>query len=628
MLALEKEGNIVNCISVLDGAPLFDYSVQCPSDFADVTDVLQRVIPPKSSVTGKHCPIAYNSSVNLPSKVQDTEMSCATYSASLGCTIIGYQSGAICAFLAKNSVNEETNNISEHYASFRYSTKEVHGTPIRCLLTVTKNDNNAEYLISADDSGLIVVWHLALDIVKSSPTHLWTSNAHVGSVVSLQLITIPCRSEESKKFELEGQVEGPPMKFYDHKILVSACTAGIIKSWKLMDPGVLNIVGCLRTGAKPHITSALAVGFLKNPEEPTRSPVPIEPIVQPAKGKPPTHDSGKCEDDELERLIREEEDRKKPVLFEYEPDQLGRKKWVEPTAITAGVDFNIVVLCGRSNGLLDIWILSNDPERCSQDLCATGVHQVHQSPVVAVRQIPDIGYGGENMLVLPEDALCTVLSASKDGSQTVLRCNFSGEIHIDNQVTVGSSSFENSNGVKDVFVVPLSCGRDGRRYLDCIVVREEGISKYLLSSTDVPEPWNIVHSQYKELREAGKLSLRREYTIKSSDQIEVAVDIFHQSDNDSMTSKVSPAVQIPSHVTVMDDSRPVTEDGGTIFNNSSDLATYDSDRNALLTLESMLPIPEINQEYSPQDSQLVSSPSESKIDPFSPSGLLQHRSVV
>ena len=125
LLVLEKEGNIVNSVSVVNGARLSEFSVQYPHNFVDETDVLNRVIPPKESVTGKNCPITYNNALLLPSRSQDTVMSCAVYSSLCSCTVIGYQSGAICVFLPQNSIDSSSNNVAEHYTVFRFNTKEV-----------------------------------------------------------------------------------------------------------------------------------------------------------------------------------------------------------------------------------------------------------------------------------------------------------------------------------------------------------------------------------------------------------------------------------------------------------------------------------------------------------------------
>lgn len=125
MLALEKESNVINSIAASDGTPLFEFSVQCPSDFTDSNEILQRIVPPKDSVVGKHCPIAYNNALIESTRSQQTVMSCAVYSPMTGATVVGYRSGALCAFFARNSVDSSTHSINEHYSSFRFNTKEV-----------------------------------------------------------------------------------------------------------------------------------------------------------------------------------------------------------------------------------------------------------------------------------------------------------------------------------------------------------------------------------------------------------------------------------------------------------------------------------------------------------------------
>ena len=125
VLALEKESNIINSIAALDGTPIFEFSVQCPSDFTNSKEILRRIVPPKDSIMGKHCPIAYNSALLESTRSQETVMSCAVYSPMTGATVVGYHSGALCAFYARNSVDSSTNSIHEHYSSFRFNAREV-----------------------------------------------------------------------------------------------------------------------------------------------------------------------------------------------------------------------------------------------------------------------------------------------------------------------------------------------------------------------------------------------------------------------------------------------------------------------------------------------------------------------
>lgn len=493
------------------------------------------------------------------------------------------------------------------------------------LRVVSRNDNAAEYLISADESGLIVVWNLAIGIMSSNPTCLWQSNAHVGSVVSVQVVVIPCRSEESKKFEQEGQAGGPPIKFFDHKIIVTACSAGIIKSWKLLDPGVLNAIGCVRTGGKPQLTSLLAIGFLREPNSPTPSPVP--PPKMFTQQTATTSEDAETERERIEKAT-------KPVLYPYDNGEVAGQKWIVPTTITAGVDFNIVCVCGRSTGLVDTWVLSNEPGMCSRDGCPVSIHQLHLAPVVALRQIPKIESSALSLNsaedVLTEEEVCHVLSASKDGWQTILEADVLGEITVSNHIAIGNSSFDGTDGVKDVLLIATSDG-EGKGYVDCLAVREEGISKYLLSSSSIPHEWNKSFSNYRQLQGTGKLSLRREYSLIPNEKplnVDSSLAPMDIDESSVQSSKSKSEVRIPFYVAPMDDSRPVTGDPDKLLSSRTDSNACESkytDHDALMTIDSMLPIPELNQDYTPEGSLLVSSPAESRLDPFSPSGLMQHR---
>ena len=467
------------------------------------------------------------------------------------------------------------------------------------------------------------MWDLAIGIVSSNPTCLWHMNAHVGSVVSIQVVILPCRSEESKKFEQEGQVDGPPVKFFDHKIIVTACSAGIIKSWKLLDRGVLNMIGCVRTGGKPQLTSLLAVGFLREPNSPTPSPIPPPKVF--TKNTIATSAEEEAEKERIEKAT-------KPVLYPYEKGEVAGQKWVVPTTITAGVDFNIVCVCGRSTGLVDTWVLSNDPGMCSRDGCPVGIHQLHLAPVVALRQIPKIttNISDESRTedVLREQENCQVLSASKDGWQTILETDVLGEITVNNHIFIGNSSFEGTDGVKDVLLVATD--DEGKGYVDCLTVREEGISKYLLSSSCVPGEWSRSFSNYCELQGAGKLSLRREYSINPNEKpqsVDISLAPMDLEESSVQSSRSKSEVRIPFYVAPMDDSRPVTGDPDKLSSRTDSNACESkyTDHDALMAIDSMLPIPELNQDYTPEGSLLVSSPAESRLEPFSPSGLMQHR---
>ena len=158
IFAFEKEGNVINALSVMDGCSLYQFSVQTPADFADSSDVIKRVIPPKGSVTGRINPIAYNSSILQSTRALDGEVSCVIFSAMCNCAVVGYTSGALCAF----SVSPQSNELGQdHFDVFRFATREVHGTTIKALQLCPLNEAAAEYVISADSAGVLCVWGLA-----------------------------------------------------------------------------------------------------------------------------------------------------------------------------------------------------------------------------------------------------------------------------------------------------------------------------------------------------------------------------------------------------------------------------------------------------------------------------------
>ena len=440
----------------------------------------------------------------------------------------------------------------------------------------------------------------------------------MGAISCIQLVTLPCRSEESKKFEQEGNIHGAPLKFYDHKIIVTACSSGVIKSWKLLDPGVLNIVGCLRTGSRPHLTSMLSIGFLRETESCATSLFSPQSASKLISQKKPCLKSNDT--------ISNKKDNK-PVLYNYEKDARGAQDWVAPTSITAGVDFNIVCICGRSNGLLDTWVMSNEPGIHSKDGCPVTVNQFHRSPIVAIRQIPDLKCRNDTAdeLLCDEYSNCNVLCTSKDGWQSIIEANLIGEVGVVDQISVGASSFSGTDGVKDVIIAPVPFGSGENRYVDCIIVREEGISKYLLRSVSVPFDWSEVFQSYAELHGTGILTLRRHYSIdptvpKFVKAESITLGSIQEDDETSVMSIRSAPVVVPSHL--MSDSpavsRPATGDRQIDFDESQNHAT-------LSVTDGLLPIPDIAESFSPDGSRLVSSPSESRLDSFSQSALLQHR---
>ena len=127
---MEKDGNLINSISIIDGTPFYSCNAQHPRD---------RV-----------------SNIGL------TEMSSIAYSKLLNCMVVGYQSGAILAVYSSSEVDTKTELlVDDRNFSKQFSTSKIHGSPICALHIISSNKSVNDYVISADESGVLATWILS-----------------------------------------------------------------------------------------------------------------------------------------------------------------------------------------------------------------------------------------------------------------------------------------------------------------------------------------------------------------------------------------------------------------------------------------------------------------------------------
>jgi hypothetical protein len=280
---------------------------------------------------------------------------------------------------------------------------------------------------------------------------LWTEGPHIGWIVHLELFYVPLRPDPGKAAELERiqSTSGAPKS--REIVILTACSGGVIKAWRLLFPsGKLSLLASLNVGSKPVVSSVSALTFL---------------------------------------MVKDGSD-----LHAAGAEQM-------PTEIKVSQDFRIVCICGRSNGAVNSFIMSNDKISASSNCVPLSTFDLHRQSITAQAVMPSVCNTeafkvGSGNTYLASSKISLVI-ASED-CLSLIHIESDGYIHLDGYQSIRLPHSLSNRQIRSIFpqVIHAEPGKDP--YINCIVVRDEIVTKHVVDAKVFPSEWETLTSTYYE----------------------------------------------------------------------------------------------------------------------------------
>lgn len=280
---------------------------------------------------------------------------------------------------------------------------------------------------------------------------------------------MPLYPDPGKSAELERMVSANGAPKSREIVVLTACSGGVIKAWRLSyNSGKLSLLASLNVGSKPVISSVSALAFL---------------------------------------------------MGQNGPDSCAVEAGQIPAEIKLSQDFRIVCICGRSSGTINSFIMSNSKLSSSSNCVPLSTIDLHRHSITAQAVMPPVF----NTQAFKVGSGNTYLSSSKislvvasEDSLSYIHIESDGRIHLDGCQAISLPHALSNRQIRSIFpqVVLEEIGNDS--YINCIVVRDEIVTKHLVDADIFPPEWETLTSAYYETMLAGALTREARTATPSS----------------------------------------------------------------------------------------------------------------
>lgn len=283
----------------------------------------------------------------------------------------------------------------------------------------------------------------------------------MGWIVHLELFTVPLRPDAAKSAELQRiqSANGKTTKLRE-SLIVTACSGGIIKAWKLSFlSGKLSLLASLNVGSKPAVISMSAITFL------------MGEVANDAEETYPKADAGASN--------------------------------IMPEELKVSQDFSIACLCGRSNGVMDSFILSNNKLSASANCKPASILDLHLQSITAQAVMPSVSntqafkVGSGNVYLASSNV--SLVIASED-SISLIHVDSQGHIQLDGYQSICIPHSLSNRKVRSVVPQVVRSETENDSYVNCIVVRDEVVTKHVVNSrsNSFPAEWGTMTTAFYE----------------------------------------------------------------------------------------------------------------------------------